>query len=682
MLSVLLASCERQPSAQKAAAPGSAGELSPVPQPDLSSSEPQVRDQLESEYRALQSLLGSADTAAAERAQAYGDLGLLYVTYSFLEAAEVCFRNARLLVDSDYRWPYLLGYLLQIQGRLEEAATTLDSALVLRPDDVPSSLRLGAVRLELGEIEPSRQLFAHALQLDPRSAAAEDGLGKVAVAAQDPAAAIGHFERTLQLQPSASSARHALGLAHRSLGNLKEAKEHLERGGDAVVRFVDPVLSPVTGLGKSAELYLVAAAQAFSENRFDVAATNYRRAIEIDPTNFSTRKALGFSLEKLGDIDGAFEQLYEALRSGDTGEDEGNRQERGEVYRILGGLSVLHGREEKAIGYFEQSLELNPESGDARLKLANTLARAGRFEEALPHYDRVLVTLPEHTETRIRRASALINLQRNEEALAEFDRALAADPGNAEARLRYAEALSYLRDSDGAARERSAALDLSPEDRARAKIVSRQAARELDAGNFETALSGFREAVRLDPDSTDGRFELARLLGHLGRYDEALQELGRVIEEAPHHGPARRAQATALLLQQRYGEARASLQESLSALPADLQLAHALARLLASAPDDRVRNGLLALDLARRVFQAHASTPTAETLAMAHAEAGRFDEAIRSQRRLVTEAEGAGREVSLMRRRLLAFEERRAWRATSPDEIIRPTLAAAVAGSG
>ncbi|HVS66381.1 MAG TPA: tetratricopeptide repeat protein [Thermoanaerobaculia bacterium] len=675
----LLSSCAGE-SARDGGAPDRGGStaatLLPVPEPDLARSEQGVREQVEEQQRELRTRLDDPAIAPAELASAFGDLGLLYVTYSFLEAAEACFRNAQHLVSEDYRWPYLLGHLYQIQGRLEEATTVLERAIALRPDDRPSHLRLGTVRFEQSDLESARRHFARVLEVDPSSAAAHDGLGKIAAAAGDSAAAVTHFERALALQPSASSVRHALGLAHRRLGHLDQAQKLLEEGGDAPVLFEDPLLEPVSRLARSAELYLVAAADAFSEERYDLAAASYRKALEIDPEDFTARKALGFSLEKLGDVDGAIEQLHLALRHGDSGDEQRTRRERAEVYRILGGLSVLHGGEEEALRYFAKAVELDPERADAHLKLANSLARAGRFDEALAHYDRVLEALPDHSETRVRRATALVNLGRRDEALAEFRRAVEADPENAETRLRYAEALEFLGDLDSARRQRDVGSSLPSGEGERAALLAREAGSLLDRGEIGPALERYRETLRIAPELTDARFEMARILGHLGRYDEALDELARVIAEAPRHGPARRAQVVALLLQERWDEARLRLQQSLEALPRDRQLAHALARVLASAPEERVRNGHLALELASKLHAARPEAATVETLAMALAETGQFDRAAAMQRSLVNGSEGFTDERQRQLQRLDAYERRTAWRASSPDEIIRATLVA------
>ena len=669
LLFLLALGCARTPPPQEVV------DLSEVPAPDLSKAEDAVRQQIQEKQAEIAGLSPAADRPAL--GQAYGDLGLIYLTYSFVEAAGVCFDNARALDESSPRWPYLQGYLHQIQGQLEEASVALGRALELEPNDASALIRLGTVRLELGARDAAQDHFEKALALDSSSAAAHDGLGKVAAASGDAASAVASFERALELQPKASSVHHALGLAYRQLGNLDQAKHHLARGGDAPVLFADPYLREVTQIGRSADFFLVLGAQAFSEDRFEQAEVHYRKALELQPNDFTARKALGFCLEKLGDIDAAVEQLEEGLRLGESGDPERDILERSELLRILGGLRVLQGREEEGIAAFRRALDLDPTRLDTRSKLANALARRGELTEAVEHYDLILAKKPDAPQVLVKRGTARINLGQHEMGLEDFREAVAVAPDDPEPRLRLAEALEHLGDADAAAAQRGDAARLASTDpKQQAQILAAEADKRLRQGELDAALEGYREVLKLDVENTDARYQLATVLGHLGRFDDALAEFARVIEAAPHHGPARRGEATALVLQGRFSDARRRLQEGLEVMPRNRELAHGLARLLATAPDASVRDGELALRIAQRVHQETRRSSSAETLATAFAEAGRFAEASELQRQLLAAAQSSGGgpagggPAGRWREQLSSYEILQPWRMRSPDEII------------
>ncbi len=646
--------------------------LTEIPYPDLSGADDTVRQQVQEKREEIEAL--AAADEPSKLSQAYGELGLTYLTYSFVDAAEVSFANARLLQQDNPRWPYLLGYLFQIQGRLEPAADVLENALKLQPNDLPALVRLGRVRLDLGANDQALTLFHKAFDLDPKSAAVLDGLGKVAAAQEDAQQAVEYFEQALELQPTASSIHHALGLAYRKLGDLEKATFHLSRGGEAPVQFADPYLKTVAELGRTADIYLVRGAQAFSEARYSQARGYYAKALELDPTSFDARKALGFCLEKLGDLEGAVEQLQEGLKAGTSGDAARDILERAELLRILGGLRVLQGRELDAIESFEESLALDPDRLDTRIKLANALARQGRLEDAVGHFDQILEQQPETASVLIQRATAYINLGRPQQAIADYENAVAVAPEDPEPRLRYAEALEHLGRSDEASQQRTAAATQAAADpQQQARMLADIASKKLSRGEIDAALKDYQEVVRLDPSNNDARYELATILGHFNRFEEALSQFTQVVDAAPHHGPARRGEVTALLLQSRYDDARARLQEGLEVMPRNRALAHGLARLLATAPLASVRDGELALQIATRVHQETRRADSAETLAMAFAEAGRFGEAIELQQQLLAAAEknsAGGQSVERWQAELQSYKQSQPWTLKVPEEII------------
>ena len=74
-----------------------------------------------------------------------------------------------------------------------------------------------------------------------------------------------------------------------------------------------------------------------------------------------------------------------------------------------------------------------------------------------------------------------------------------------------------------------------------------------------------------------------------------------------------------------------------------LVFAYLLARILAASPEDSVRDGERALGLAESLYKQIPVAENAETLAMAYAETGRFDDAIGMQQEAIANAMMSGR---------------------------------------
>jgi Flp pilus assembly protein TadD len=197
-------------------------------------------------------------------------------------------------------------------------------------------------------------------------------------------------------------------------------------------------------------------------------------------------------------------------------------------------------------------------------------------------------------------------------------------------------------------------------------LLHNQGAIQARAGNMEAAAASFREALALDPSLWDTRFQLAGTLARARRFGEAAQEYGRVVAERPRDLRARLVLATSLVLAESYSEARVALEAGLEEFPDQPEMTLALAKLLATCPQPEVRDGDRSLALALGAWERSQGLEQAEAVAMAQAEVGAFDEAVRWQRELVARAERVGRPelLALFRDNLARYE--RGQRARAP----------------
>lgn len=205
--------------------------------------------------------------------------------------------------------------------------------------------------------------------------------------------------------------------------------------------------------------------------------------------------------------------------------------------------------------------------------------------------------------------------------------------------------------------------------------VTEQALAAAGAGRIGVAVEILKGHLATEPDDAESRFLLAGFLAALGDWDGAGPHFHALVEADPTNGVARVGEATALLMRESWTRVRERLEEGLRVLPRDGRLAHFLARVAASAPDEAARDGRLALRLALEVWEVRQERATAETVAMAYAEAGHLDDAVAMQKsvlsRLAEEGEAYAAVLDLARERLRNYEEGRAWRAKSPAEIAR-----------
>jgi tetratricopeptide (TPR) repeat protein len=124
------------------------------------------------------------------------------------------------------------------------------------------------------------------------------------------------------------------------------------------------------------------------------------------------------------------------------------------------------------------------------------------------------------------------------------------------------------------------------------------------------------------------------------------------------------------LLQQQglYAEAEKAYLEIVKAQPANVLVCDSLARLLATCPDDKVRDGKRAVEYATTACERTGWKDPfcVDTLAAAHAEAGQFEEAVRYQTRALEDPALKGDLRTAARQRLELYRQKKPSRDQGP----------------
>jgi tetratricopeptide (TPR) repeat protein len=186
-----------------------------------------------------------------------------------------------------------------------------------------------------------------------------------------------------------------------------------------------------------------------------------------------------------------------------------------------------------------------------------------------------------------------------------------------------------------------------------------------NSGDPRAAAYHYRRSLALNPNDAVTTSHLAHVLAIVGEVAEATILYERTLRMDPDRGADYPKLARALLTQRRAGEAVAWLHDRIERAPDDLDSLALLADLLATHPDEMIRDGEEAVRLASRLSEAHGGVngPALLTWATALAEAGRFEESIATAQRALTVAERAEDErlSGELRRRLSLFREGRAY---------------------
>ncbi len=441
-------------------------------------------------------------------------------------------------------------------------------------------------------------------------------------------------------------------LLHIATGDLEAARASAE---EALA--VRPDDAPT--LIRQAEL-LVAAGNA------DAAEAAYEAAIEAYPESATARVGLGYIALERGDPAKALQIFQEVAASQPEGSEAHHHV--GLAHRALGdadrAAEAWRLNQDVLIPMYDPLLErLRPLEQDVTLPLDRAVAAAaeGDHERAVELYEEILAVNEADDEAHFRLAGSLLVLGENGRGERHLRRAIALNAEHPGAHF----ALAMFLDRGGRRTESAAhlerAVDLAPDN---LDWRLQRARMRAENGNTAGAIGEFEEIVAVDPGTIEARRALAALLVGSGRADEAATQLQALVALTPDDLQARFNLGLMLFQAGRYAEARTALEAALERFPADLANRHLLARLLAVSPEEEVRDGARAVELARSVVDEQPLVDHLETLAMALAEAGRFDDAVLwQQRALEQERQTAGGNSPQRLDRLALYRARQPLRA-------------------
>lgn len=403
------------------------------------------------------------------------------------------------------------------------------------------------------------------------------------------------------------------------------------------------------------------------------ALTSFGRALQLRPDDVATLVWLGDLHLAQGRPEEAEPNLSKALTL-----QQGSLSAR----FGLGRTALAKQDYRRAVTYLEEVLSADPEAAAVHYPLATAYSALGDQKKADLHLkqradhkilpaDPLMVDLEELLESpQAYESRGIRALDRKDWAQAAllFRKGLALAPDSPALRHRLGTALFMMEDVRGAQAQFEDAVRKSP-DHSPAQYSLGVLLQEK--GRHAEAIERFSAAVRTRPSYHEARLRLATSLRRAGRAKESLPHYEQILEVNSGLTEARFGEAMALVQLRRFQAARDRLIEAMKAYPDQPMFAHGLARLLAAAPDDRVRDGGQAIAIVEDQLRKDQRTiELGETMAMALADLGRFEEAAKVQRDLITGAERAGLQDVARRlgKNLSLYERREPCRTPWSDE--------------
>jgi tetratricopeptide (TPR) repeat protein len=387
------------------------------------------------------------------------------------------YQEALKLAPSNVALLIAMGRLLTRLDRTSEAIVTYDRIGELTPQDPRYLIGKGDAQIRAGLIDEAFVAFEQAARMDQDAFGAEEWTtwGDALFEAEKTEEALKFYEKAI-------ASNRGYAMAYR--GKAQVLREIPERSSEAMEYFDTAIkLEP-----KNAWFQLNKGNLHYDRQEYELAATCYTKATELDPKVTLAWKNLCFTQEARGQFTQALLAIEKAIELDPTAAD---------AWLHKGFCLSNLGRTEEAIVSYDEALKREPGDLWANNNKGWMLAQKDKHEEALPFFHKAIEADPGESAPLVNAAKSLIKLGRYNQALESLKKGLASITQKRDVFFSIAYLYSdFILDDDKALEYYAKCIDLDPAD-------------QHVRGNIAECL------IKMDKFA-EGRAEAEKLVGHWG----------------------------------------------------------------------------------------------------------------------------------------------------------------------
>jgi tetratricopeptide (TPR) repeat protein len=446
------------------------------------------------------------------------------------DCAVVFAQGNALLVDPAYRWfgvPHKEFVLMDdvqtiahhfFQGRRTGGnVSRCRLAEKLHPDFAWGQLRLANALLSADQTEEARKVLEVASGLEPGRWDAYLLRGLLAGDDGNWQAAAGYFRKTLEL--NAESARAHFGLAGALLaqGKVEQAREEYR----ACLRYkpqpnvAGQAHQAIAQINEKIGVDQTLPADVTPESQYDLAISQFTKAIEADPENAQAYSDRGNAYGAQGQYAKAIADLNKALEI-----DPDNAL----AYFNRGNAYGDQGQYDRAISDFNKAIEMNPSDEDAYNYREAAYRAKARSYLAVSDYTRAIETNPKDVSAYIGRGIAYSAEEKYERAIPDFSKALEINAKDAGAYCCRARAYVGNGKYDQAIMDCNQAIEICPR---LAQAYCNRALACTKKGEYDRAISDCNKALEIDPRLPDAYRNRGFAHQAKGEHDQASSDFNK-----------------------------------------------------------------------------------------------------------------------------------------------------------
>lgn len=339
-----------------------------------------------------------------------------------------------------------------------------------------------------------------------------------------------------------------------------------------------------------------------------------------------------------------------------------------EVRRSRGLFHLLADEHAKARVDLEAAIEAAPDDAALHEALGLALMMDEKLDEAQAALDRAIKLDPSSAGALLQRARLRAIRGDRPDAIDDLDKAIRISPDAATPLLLRARIHQQAGDSAKAAADVERVLDKQPDHPGALELRGLLAAQRND---YAGAIRDFRRLVAQRGDDPVVVAQLAMLYLAAKQPREAIRRFSRALELDADHFPSRRGRSDAAISIGDHKAALADLERAHELEPEEAGVLNNLAWLLATSPDDGIRDGKRAIELAKQACEITKweQPHIISTLAAAYAETGDFAAARKYSGQAVKADGDSPAEVrQQLEGELASYEQGKPWRERQEQE--------------
>ncbi len=331
-----------------------------VPKPVEQNFDQATLVQMDNAYQELLIICQNKASLKSITANRVARLGKIYLVNNLNQKSYETLQIALQIQANQFSWIYLSGIALERLGQYTDAVLQFESAKKLRPNNIPTLIRMINILNILNEQDQVNQLINKVLNLDPEHPIALFLKAQALISEDKGVESETILKKLIKGHPYATKLNYLLSNALRLQGKVSESQSALKLAGNKSLRLKDPLVEGLQKLVTGAGAHLVLANKARKNGNLAVTQSHLLTALEFEPNNISVLHNLGYLFGVKGNHTKAIEYLSKAFKLSPNNID---------LASDYATALIATNQYQEAEAVYKNILQLSPNDGEIRKKL-------------------------------------------------------------------------------------------------------------------------------------------------------------------------------------------------------------------------------------------------------------------------------------------------------------------------